>query len=180
MPTNCGSAASLCLPSIVAFRWACWGWCLTASCWFGACLSVLVISSHLWRWAFSGCRCWAHPPPGLPHSSLMASIHGCSPTVGLFTSPPSRAGWPSVSEVGVGVRVPNPGLMGGLESPPIRPRRQRRVHLPLKRGRKKTQRLALTFFVNGSHSSNRRWDRLRRASPPNQPWIRVRGKVAPA
>ncbi len=49
-------------------------------------------------------------------------------------------------------------LMGGLESPPIRPRRERRVHLPLKRGRKKTQRLALTFFANGSHSSNRRWD----------------------
>jgi hypothetical protein len=39
-----------------------------------------------------------------------ASIHGCSPTVGLFTSPPSRAGWPSISEVGVGVRVPQPGL----------------------------------------------------------------------
>ena len=57
----------------------------------------------------------------------------------------------------MGVRVPNPGLMGGLESPPFR-HRLRRVHLPLKRGRKKTQRLALTFFVNGLHSSNRRWD----------------------
>ncbi len=49
-------------------------------------------------------------------------------------------------------------LLGSLESPPIRPRRERRVHRPLKRGRKKTQRLALTFFANGSHSSNRRWD----------------------
>ncbi len=118
------------------------------------------------------------PGPGSAGATFPpASIHGYSLTVGLFTSPPSRAGWPSVSEVGVGGEGAQTwSLMGGLESPPIRPRRERRVFLPLKRGRKKTQRLALTLFVNGSHSSNRRWDRLRRASPPNQPWIEAEGR----
>ncbi len=51
------------------------------------------------------------PGPGSAGATFPpASIHGYSPTVGLFTSPPSRAGWPSVSEVGVGVRVPKPGF----------------------------------------------------------------------
>ncbi len=79
------------------------------------------------------------------------------PTVGHLLSPPVGAGWPSVSEVGVGVTAHNTGVTGGLGLPPSVLEAKLRVHLPLEV--KEEERACPHLFrerVTGSNSLIRR------------------------